>query len=449
MRIAVNGLALLLAFSLPTPAESPDALIVLAADQHSGYERTAQIVAAVDRLKAEHPGVPMVILLDGDTLENGNAVARRSGGAVDFAMFSALARRAPTVVNLGNHETEFDDLAGTVTKIQAAGARVVSDITDRTTGRLAAASSLRVRLGSTEAVIAGVATDDLTTYRAAVRASLDVPEPAAWAQTHLPELLAGTPVTIVLSHAGLNADRAFLPRVPDGTLFAGAHDHLRFVQRLGPTVYVHSGSWNTFLTVARLHRDASGAARWDVEQMPISSDDPADPELASLIRRTEAAFLQPEDRAVVAHMPAALPPVDAARLIASALRRGGAVDAAFIGNTTFGGGLPEGEVTRAAFDGCVRFDGTIFVATVDGARLRQLLALANQGPDTPFDQRSGEFNVADGPSSIDDAKTYRIATTNWGAKNSARYFGAPAIAWQERAGSSLKAVVLRALAVGH
>src|SRR5262249_53223553 len=160
--------------------------------------------------------------------------------------------------------------------------------------------------------------------------------------------------------------------------------------------------------------DESGAARWEVEQTPISAQDPTDPEMARLIQRTESTFLQPEDRAVVAHVPAALAPADAARTIAAALRRGAGVDAPFIGNTTFGGGLPSGDVPRAAFDSCVRFDGTIFVATIDGARLRRLMAAANQGPDTPFDQREGEFNVADGPAPIDDAKSYRVATTDWG-----------------------------------
>lgn len=442
-------LLLLLAVPWLAHADAPEALIIVAADQHSAYERTAQIVAAVDRLAAEHPGLPLAILLDGDTLENGNAVARRSGGIVDFAMFSALAKRAPTVVNLGNHETEFDDLAAVVARIQATGARVVSNLTDRNTGRLAAPSSVRLRLGTREAVVAGAATDDVSTYREAVRMSLSVPQPARWARTELAPLLGAAPVTIVLSHAGLQADREMLPLVPDGTLFAGAHDHLRFVQAFGRTVYVHSGSWNAFLTLAWLHRDAAGTVRWEVEQRPISSSDPADPELAALIRRTEATFLSPEDRAVVAHVPAALAPVEAARTVAGALKRGSGVDAAFIGNTTFGGGLPASDVTRAAFDSCVRFDGTVFVAAIDGARLRRLLAAANQGPDTPFDMRGGEFNVADGPPSIDETTTYRIATTDWGAKNTARYFGEPAIAWQEQRGMSLKATVLRALADGR
>jgi len=434
-----------LPMTVPAPAPGPDALIVIAGDQHSAYERTAQVVAAVDRLKAQHPGLPIAVLLDGDIFENGNAVARRSGGAVDFAMVTALARRAPTVVNLGNHETEFFGLAETVTRLEATGARVVTNIGDRETGKAAAPASTRIALGKREAVVVGVATDDLSTYRAAVRPSLTLANPLGWARTNFPTLLNVAPVSIVLSHAGFAADHLMLPIAPDGTLFAGAHDHLRFVARFKRTVYVHSGSWNTFLTLAWLRHDDAGRVNWDVEQMPVSTGDPGDPELVARIRETEAKYLEPEDRAVVAHLTSALAPQDAARTVVGALRRAIGVDATFIGNTTFGGGLPAGDVTRAAFDDCVRFDGRIFTTTVDGERLRRLLAAANQDANTPFAQRQGEFNVADGPASIDDAKTYRIATTDWGAKNSARYFGEPAIEWREQSGPTLKAIVLPTL----
>ena len=441
-----TALILALALAPRAPAADPEALIVIAGDQHSAYERTAQVVAAVDRLKAGHPGLPIAILLDGDTLEYGNVVARRSNGAVDFAMFAALARRAPTVVNLGNHETEFADLAATVARIEATGARVVTNIGDRSTGHPAAPSSVRLPLGQREALVIGVSTDDLSTYRAAVRPSLDLADPIAWAKAKFPALLVGAPVTIVLSHAGLKADRGMLPLVRDGTLFVGAHDHLRFVQSFGRTVYVHSGSWNTCLTLAWLGRSASGATQWDVEQVPVSDEGPRDAELAALIRETRAKYLEPADRDVVAHLPAPLAPPEAAREVVAAFRRGADVDAAFIGNTTFGGGLPAGDVTRETFNSCVRFDGTVFVADVAGARLRQLLAAANQGPDTPFDQRGGEFLVANGLATIDDGKVYRIATTDWCAKNSQRYFGEPAIEWRQQSGSTLKQIALSALA---
>ena len=458
----------------PVRAAEPEALLIIAGDQHSAYERTAQVVATVDRLKAEHPGLPLAILLNGDTLEYGNVVARRSAGAVDFAMFAALARRAPTIVNTGNHEPDYFDLTETVARLQATGVTVVSNITNRATGEPFAPASAKIKLGRAEAVVVGVATDNLATYRVAVRPALDLADPVVWAQRNFPKLweverldpkarndsrsvekrVEGNalhpghpaPLRIVLSHAGLKADREMLPLVPAGTLFAGAHDHQRFVHQFDRGVYVHSGSWNEYLTLAWLHRDAAGAPRWVVEQVRVANDDPADPELAALIRETRQRHLTPEDTAVVGHLPAALGPADAAQFVVNALRTVAGVDAAFIGNTTFGAGLPAGDVTREEFDACVRFDGTIFTAGVDGVRLQKLLAAANPGPDTPFGLRQGEFSFAAGPDIIDPKKTYRIATSDWGARNTARYFGAPAIMWQEQPALKLKTAVLPALA---
>jgi len=444
MRSSTLALLLLVVTAIAR-ASAPEALVILAGDQHSAYERTAQVVATVDRLKAAHPGLPLAILLNGDTLEYGNIVARRSAGAADFAMFAALARRAPTIVNVGNHEPEFYDLTETVARLQATGVTVVCNITNRATGRPFVPASTKLRLGREEFTVVGVTTDSLATYRVAVRPTLDLADPVGWAQRNFPALFAGDAPAIVLSHAGIKADRGLMPLVPAGTLLAGAHDHQRFVHPFDHGVYVHSGSWNEYLTLAWLHRDGAGRPRWVVEQIPVPVDGPADAELATLIKETRAKHLTPEDTAVVARTGAALGPAEAARRIVGALREAAGVDAAFVGNTTFGAGLPAGDVTREEFDACVRFDGTIFTAEVDGARLLQLLAAANLGPDTPFELRRGEFSHAAGPTGVDLAKTYRVATTDWGARNTGRYFGEPAIVWHEQAGLKLKAAVLARL----
>ncbi len=447
-RRLVPGLLLLAGVLLAARAApaGAEALLVITGDQHSAYERTAQLVATVDRLKEENPGLPLAVLLDGDVFEYGNSVARRSGGAVDFAMFTALAARAPTILNLGNHEPEFSDLAETVRRVEATGVKVVSNLGNRATGRPFAPASVRLPLGRATAVIVGLGTDRLSTYRAAVRPSLDPANPVVWAKQNLPGLLSAAPLRIVLSHAGFAADRELLPLVPDGTLFSGAHDHLRFVQPFGRTVYFHSGSWNECLSLAWLCRDAAGTPRWVVEQIGLAAGGPADAALAALIRETQDKYLTPEDTAMVGQVATAMSTAGAARFAARAVVDAAKADAAFIGNTTFGAGLPAGRVIRAEFDACVRFDGPIFTAVVDGARLRQLLADANQGPDTPWAERRGEFSFAAGPAAVDPVKVYRIATTDWGAKNTARYFGEPAITWQEQPALKLKAAVLARLA---
>ena len=422
-----------------------EAIAIVIGDIHSAYERTPQFVARVDRVRTENPGVPLVVLIDGDTFELGNVVARRSAGAVEFALFAALAQRAPTVLNLGNHEPEFFDMTETVARVQATGVSVIGgNALDRATGRSFAPASTRVKLGAREAVVVGVTTDRLATFRVAVRSGLDLADPVVWAKQNLPALLKGAPLPIVLSHAGLRADRAMLPLVPDGTLFAGAHDHLRFVHQEGGTVYFHSGSWLDSISIARL-RQTAGGLRWDVEQVRLAADDPADASLAALIRTTLAKELTAEETTVVGRTGRVLAPADAARFAVQAARTAARADAALIGATTFGAGLPAGDVTRFALDACVRFDGPLFVVEVEGAWLKKLLAHCNQGPDTPFAERTGENQVAAAPAEIVSGRHYRLVTTDWIARNAKANFGDDAPVFEEVPGLKLKAAVLSAL----
>jgi 5'-nucleotidase / UDP-sugar diphosphatase len=436
----------LLAFGRALFAATPEAILVVVGDQHSAYDRTAQFVGYIDRLRLAQPRVPCAILINGDSMEYGNIVARRSAGAVDFALFAALSRRAPVVVNLGNHEPEFHDVPETIARLREAGVHVISgNLRAAGTGRPFARASVTLPLGAHEVRFLGVTTDRLATYRLAIRPQLDLADPVVWARENFPVLLKPGAVNVVLSHAGLRADREMLPRTPAGTLFAGAHDHLRFVHREGNgTVYFHSGSWMEFLSIARLQR-VDGTLRWEVEQVRLDPGERTDPALARLIRETLAEHLTPDETAAVGHLPGALGPTDAARFAVEAARVAAKADAAMIGATTFGGGLPAGEVTRYAFDAWVRFDGPLFTAEVDGAWLQKLVARANQGPDTPFAHRAGENLVVVAPSEIVAGRKYRFVTSDWAAKNAKTYFGDDAPALAEQPELKLKAAVLAAL----
>ena len=422
-------------------AADVEAIVLVAGDMHSAYDRTAQFVARVDRIKAANPGVPLAILIDGDTFELGNAVARRSEGVVEFALFAALAQRAPTVLNLGNHEPEFFELADTVARVRATGVMVVGgNARDKASGRALADVSARVKLGAREALVVGITTDRLATFRVAVRPSLDLADPVVWAKEKLPALLKDAALPIVMTHTGVKVDRAILPLLPDGTLFAGAHDHLRFVHREGRTVYFHSGSWTEFVSVARLI-----GGNWEVSAERIAADDPADEKLSALIRETLARHLTQEETAVVGYAPRGLGPTDAAMFVVEAAREVTGVEAAAIGGTTFGAGLPQGDVSRFALDACVRFDGTLFVGELSGAQLQKIMSRANQGPATPFAEREGENLIATAPAVIEPEKRYRLVTSDWGARNAKAYFGEGAPAFTERPDLKLKAAVIRAL----
>jgi 5'-nucleotidase / UDP-sugar diphosphatase len=428
--------------AVPAGAE---ALLIIMGDQHSAYDRTAQLVGRIDELRAETPTLPLAILVDGDVFEYGNVVARRSSGEVDFAMLAQFARRAPTVLNLGNHEPEFHQMGEAIARLRQTGVTVISNINDHATGKPFAPASTRLKLGRHETIVVGMSTDLLASFRAAVRPELDLADPVVWGRKFLPELLPQAPVKIVLSHAGLLADRKLLPLVPEGTLFAGAHDHIRFVHREGRTVYVQSGSWNEFVTLAYFVSDPAGP-RWEIRQERIEPNQPGDPTLAALVREAEAKHLTAEDRAIVGRSPRAMSPDEAAEFAVRAARVAAGVDAAFIGRTTFGAGLPAGDVSRIALDACVRFDSVMCTAEVTGAQLRAIMAMANENPDTPLARRHGDYLVGDGPTKIEDGKTYRLATTDWVARNPGLYLGDASIGLKEQPALRLKTITAGALA---
>jgi 5'-nucleotidase / UDP-sugar diphosphatase len=445
-RRLVTALALVVgACGAPIRGAEVEALLIVMGDQHSAYERTAQFIALVDRLRLKNPNLPIAVLLNGDTQEYGNVIARRSHGAIDFEMFRELANRVPTFLNLGNHDPEFYDVAETVKRVRDTGVVPIGNLRERGTGEYFTSPAVALKLGRIDTVLVGLTTDHLATYRVPIRPTLKPVEPVAWGRENLPRLAQQGPL-IVLSHAGLEADRELLRVVPEGTLFAGAHDHLRFVHQAGRTVYFHSGSWNSHASLVWLRQGFGGALHWQVEQVELFENGTADPSMAAYIAKIRREFVQPEDLATVGRLRTAMSPPAAARFVVEALRRAANVDAAFIGNTTFGGGLPAGEISRLAFDTCVRFDGTIFTTEIDGVRLRELAARANQGPGTPFAERLGDFLIAATPEVIAPDRRYRIATTDWGARNSLRYFGS-SLGWQERPDLKLKAAALTAL--GH
>lgn len=426
-------------------ADQVEALLVVTSDQHSSYERTAQFVQRVKQLRANYPAVPMAVLINGDTFEGGNVVAERSGGAIEYAMFAALARCAPTVLNVGNHEPEFAGLAETIRKIQETGVIVITNAVDHSTGQPFAPSTCQLRLGEQGITVVGLGTPHLATYRAAVRPSLDLPDPVAWAQKEFPNLLAPAELSVVMSHAGLAVDRALFPFLPRGAILVGGHDHLRLVERREAFIYFQSGSWNEIVSVARLRHGPRGTV-WEVEQLPLSASDPADSELSALIARTMENCLRPAERESVGDTAFERSPSAAASFVVEALRQATQADAAIVAGTTFGAGLPQGPVSRYALNACVRFDGAIFAGEIEGAQLNQLLARTNQGTDTPFAERQGENLVsASSRARFEPGRSYRLATIDWVVKNRARYLPQVTTEFTEAPELKLKAVAIQAL----
>ncbi|WMT85763.1 metallophosphoesterase [Pelagibacterium sp. 26DY04] len=418
---------------------APIRLIILS-DLHSAYEVSAQLLAAV-AAEVEASQGPVAILINGDVFELGNVVAVRSGGVIDWALLEALGRLAPTVLNIGNHEPDLDnDLAHFISKAEQRGVTVISNILDSRTGEAYAPAALSLTLGGMQISIVGLGTAAINTYPAATREMIEVPDPVQWAGEHLINLLDPSGARVVLSHAGITADRDMLPLLPAGTLLVGGHDHVVLDHSEGATRYLHTGSWSSLMTVVDI--DASGPLA--VERRPIAATGQADADLAALIASTMEEHLTAEERAVIGSSQAAQSLADSARFVAATLASAAGADIGFIGHTTFGTGFPEGEVTRYAFDSIVRFDGTLKTAEISRETLEEILGRVNQDGDIPLARRTGDF-LYGAPTDLPEKDTYLIAANDWSATNQKNYFGREDLVFVDVPDLRVKSVVIDAL----
>ena len=429
-----------IASAIPAVAQETAGRIIVLSDLHSAYERTAELLAMLESEVASNP-VPHIILINGDVFELGNVVAVRSAGIIDWTFLEAVAALAPTVLNIGNHEPDLDsDLANVIAQAEEIGITVVSNITDTRTGALYASTDTDLALGDLPVRVVGIATDKLTTYPKDSREALTIPEPVGWATENLAGLLEGDVLPVVLSHAGVVADRAILPLLADGTLLVGGHDHLTFTHDEGKTRYVHTGSWSSTYTVVTVAADKS----MTVEQSPVRSDVAANEALATLIADTLAEHLTKEELAAIGTSPAAMTLAQTGRFVAESMAAAGEGDIGFIGHTTLGNGLPQGDVSKYTFDSVVRFDGKLMVAEVNAATLAEILAVVNQDEAQTLEQRTGDFLYA-APTGLPTKDVYRLVTNDWSATNQKSYFGREDLVFTPGPEVALKALVVAAL----
>lgn len=437
---ASTALMSLVPISAPSAQGGFQAIIL--SDLHSAYERMGQLLATIENQVAA-ASIPQIILINGDVFESGNVVGSRSAGEIDWALLGALAQLAPTVINIGNHEADFDhDLSHFVERAGGLGIKVVSNINDKRTGKPFAPASAEIDADGMKIKIAALGTDAINTYPKATREMLDIPRPVEWAKAQLPGLLAGDGFKIVLSHAGVVPDRDILPVLPDGTLMIGGHDHLILEHSQGETRYLHTGSWSSMLTVATFAAPGKAA---ELERVKIERLAPSSATLKDLIPAVLAKHLKDEERAVAVHLPEAMALGEVARFAAAAMASRTGTDLGFIGHTSFGTGLPSGDVSRFDYNAGLRFDGKLMVAEVDAATLAAIIERCNQDRDIPLAARTGDFLYA-APALAEGRQTYRIVCNDWSAINKKSYFGREDLIFSEVPDLKLKQIVLEALA---
>jgi 5'-nucleotidase/UDP-sugar diphosphatase len=433
---------------IATPARADrsgaDLILIALADLHSPYAALAGIVRAIRDVADSAPGVPMAILLNGDIFERGNAVAKNSEGMADWAFLGALSAMAPVVLNIGNHEVALRaDLASVVASAKRLGARVIGSVLDNRSGGFFAPVSTRLTVGTRRIGLIGLAPSDPMVWREAARDPLGLLDAASFAGSTMPTAFAGVDLAVVMSHAGLAADKAILPKLPAGALMIGGHNHLMLEHVENGGLYLHAGCWGESIAVISVGF-AGDTPTLTAETVLIDPDGPKDRAIAAIIDAATLAYLPTESREVIGAVPRTLNREDSILFAADAVRRAARADLALLNHSAFGATLRAGDQRVYDLDNFVRFDGDVMVAEVDAATLTTILSRANQGSRTTLDARSGDYVHSDAITP-EAGRTYAIAVSDWVAGRQAGFLGVEGLAFSPAPGVRVKAAVRDAL----
>ncbi|MCQ8241018.1 metallophosphoesterase [Rhizosaccharibacter radicis] len=385
------------------PGDAADLTLILMGDLHSGYRWSSRLLRAV-RDEVSQASGEVRIVVNGDVFERNNLLAVRTDGAVDLALLRGFTSLAPTIVTIGNHDSDLFDPAIFAGRVADTGAVLLSDITDGRTGRPYGPASQRILVRGHPVVFAAIGTPDLSLYPPAWRSAYRVPDPGAYGRDRLPALFGDAALPVALVHAGFLADRTILPFLRPPFLLHGSHDHLRFAQRFGDPdpdapggLHLHSGAWSSAFQVLTV-RFREGVPVLAVRDVLLAEASPEDAGLARLLATRRAAALQPRDVAAIGTLDRAMPLDEAVGWAAGRVKQAAGADIGLLSHTTFGDGLPAGTVTADDLRAFLRFDGKVAVGEIPRARLPALLARCNQfDGSTPYARRTGDYLYATAP----------------------------------------------------
>ena len=413
---------------------TPDLVLIMMADLHSGYAYTASILQAVRSVVSNSGNSPVRIVVNGDVFESGNFLSSMTSppGAIDLAMIDAFAGLAPTIVTIGNHDGDLFDPTTFVSMMNALSARhgsdltLISDLGDTRQGNAlytgTAVASFVANGNPVMVTSIGTASNSYANNALYYR-----PDPGTYAAATFPAYYKSADFHLALVHAGFQADQAVLPSLTPPFLLQGGHDHLRFTQPLanGQGLHLHAGYWTNGLAVVGINFSSNGSVTMRPRQIQLTRTSPADTALAAMIANARSSLLTPANNPQIGTTSQAYDLDNAVLHAVEIVRTAAGADIGFLSHTTFGDGLPAGPIDKLAFNAFIRFPGGFKTGNISGAQLiNQILPITNQYGNYPYAQRIGDFlyTTADA-STIDPAKTYRCIVNSFAAN--ASYFGSP------------------------
>ncbi len=439
----LSRLTLFLATLLVAAASfAQDAIFINVADTHSAYDAYPKIISAVWGIEATNPQADTYVVFNGDVFELGNTLASRNAGELDWEFLVRLNAIAPVIFNIGNHEFDFISYRRFLSEARARNIQVIGGIVDAEAGIPLQPAYVTVPAGPGSITVVGIATNQMSTYPAAMREAVQVPAP----DRQIRNVPANLPNLYVLTHAGVAADRQIMQLLnPANTLVVvGGHDHLSLSTEYNGHLYQHNGFRGEYLRVVEATAVAEG---WQVETRVVAVDAlPGDIVFTDQVAEARQKLLEPADLETVGTVPATLSVRQAVDWATAALRDAVGADVALLNHTSFGSGLDAGELSRYRFNEFMRFDNDVMVAEIDSETMTTILSRANFDASTPLETLSGDFVYAS-PLTVEPGRTYRLVTSSWIAMdfNQKNFLGVEGIQFEKLDGVTTKGLLAQSL----
>lgn len=222
---------------------------------------------------------------------------------------------------------------------------------------------------------------------------------------------------VMIGHQEVAADETLARSVPGIDVIFGSHSHLQrpLTQIAGTgTMYISPSQYLTY--ISRVELTVADGRVQSVRGLlvPVDASMPEDRHVARRVRRMQRELERdPQYRelfAPIGRLDAALSTDALGQLTMETIREAANADIAVSTRSSFRGPLPAGALTMESLRASLPYDNEIVACTMDGAVLRKLLAaVAND-------------SLIAGTASIDDARSYRVATTDYLANVAHRAF---------------------------
>jgi 5'-nucleotidase/UDP-sugar diphosphatase len=367
----------------------------------------ARLASAVEQVRAEDPGRPVLLLFAGDLLQ-GTVTSSLFLGVPDVVFFDELGVDAAV---MGNHEFDYGQDAFRRLAALASFPFLTANVQTFPQPLLVKPYVVISKPKGPKVAILGLTTRELTTTTHPRNASgVRVEDPFVVARGLVATLREESDMLVVLSHMGVGEDRRLAAEIPDIDLIVGGHNHNLYVQpvMVGDVAIVQAGERGRWLGRMDLACSRGRMVRTRYQMLSMDGAVPQDPAVAADVGRVAAEA----DKGLMHEVGYANVQLSARReeirryesafgdWVADLARETTHADVALFNGGNFRASIPAGPVTLKQIYQAFPFRDQLVVGRLTGTQLLEAL------------QRSASLNPDDNPGGFLQVSGLRYAIAN-------------------------------------